>query len=45
MSDISDAQKETFTCDRRGKSFNSESQINTHKVSVHAVAGGELTTR
>ena len=38
-------KKETFTCDRCGMNFNSESQMNAHKVSVHAVAGGELTTR
>lgn len=37
--------QETFTCDRCGKGFHSESQMNAHKASVHAVAGGELTNR
>jgi len=41
---MSGAQKET-KCDRCGKSFVSESQMNAHKVSDHAVAGGELTNR
>jgi len=38
-------KEEIFTCDRCGMSFNSESQMNAHKVSSHAVAGGEITTR
>jgi transcription elongation factor Elf1 len=38
-------EEEIFTCDRCGISFNSESQMNSHKVSDHAVASGELTTR
>jgi uncharacterized C2H2 Zn-finger protein len=42
---MSDKQEEIFRCDRCGKSFNSEGQMNAHKVSVHAVAGGELTNR
>jgi hypothetical protein len=37
--------RETFTCDRCGISFNSESQMNAHNASDYAVAGGELTTR
>jgi transposase-like protein len=42
---MSETERETFKCDKCGKSFNSESQMNAHKVSVHAVAGGELTTQ
>jgi hypothetical protein len=38
-------EKEIFTCDRCGMNFSSESQMNAHKVSKHAIAGGELTTR
>jgi hypothetical protein len=38
-------EEEIFTCDRCGMSFNSQSQMNAHKVSSHDVAGGELTTR
>jgi hypothetical protein len=42
---MSDAEKGTFKCDRCGMKFNSESQMNAHKVSVHSIAGGELTKR
>jgi uncharacterized paraquat-inducible protein A len=46
MTDIPDIGKEeTFVCDRCGRSFTSESQMNAHKVSGHAVAGGEATNR
>jgi uncharacterized C2H2 Zn-finger protein len=38
-------KEEMFTCDRCEMSFNSESQMNAHKVSSHAVADGEITTR
>ena len=38
-------RKEDLQCDRCRMSFSSESQVNAHKVSVHAVASGELTTR
>ena len=41
---MSETEKETFNCDRCEMSFNSESQMNAHKVSVHAIAGGEVTT-
>jgi hypothetical protein len=34
-----------FVCDRCGMSFTSENQMNAHKVSSHAVAGGEITNR
>ncbi len=43
MPDI--GKEETFVCDRCGMSFTSENQMNAHKVSNHAVAGGELTNR
>ena len=42
---MSETQKGAFRCDRCGKRFNSESQMNAHRVSNHAIAGGELTTR
>jgi hypothetical protein len=42
---MSEIRKETFTCDKCGKMFDSENQMNAHKVSVHSVAGGEITTR
>ena len=42
---MSETEKKTFKCDRCEKSFDSESQMNAHKVSVHAVASGELTFR
>jgi hypothetical protein len=47
MSSMSETEEEEeiFTCDRCGMNFNSESQMNAHTVSDHAVAGGELTTR
>ncbi|WP_148681534.1 hypothetical protein [Candidatus Nitrososphaera gargensis] len=38
-------QENGFRCDLCGMSFSSDSQLNAHKVSDHAVAGGELTTR
>jgi uncharacterized C2H2 Zn-finger protein len=38
-------KEEIFKCDRCGMSFNSESQMNAHKISSHAVAGGEITTK
>jgi hypothetical protein len=43
---MSDAKKEeSFTFNRCGRSFDSENQMNAHKVSVHSTGGGELTTR
>ncbi len=43
---MTDIEKEgTFVCDRCGMSFTSENQMNAHKVSRHAVAGGEITNR
>ncbi len=36
---------EAFKCDRCGMTFNSKDQVNAHKVSVHAVASGDLTSR
>jgi hypothetical protein len=42
---MSDTERKTFKCDRCEMSFSSESQMNAHKVSVHSVASGELTTR
>jgi phage terminase large subunit len=42
---MSETEKETFRCDKCGKAFDSESQMNAHKVSVHSVAGGEITMR
>jgi hypothetical protein len=44
MSDVGKEEK-TFVCDRCGMSFTSENQMNAHKVSSHAVAGGEITNR
>jgi uncharacterized C2H2 Zn-finger protein len=38
-------QKETFRCERCGMSFKSGSQLSAHKISSHAVAGGEVTMR
>jgi hypothetical protein len=41
-----DIEKEgPFVCDRCGMGFASENQMNAHKVSSHAVAGGETTNR
>ncbi len=37
---MSEKEKERFTCDRCEKTFDTESQMNAHKVSVHSVAGG-----
>ncbi len=46
MTDIPDIGKEeSFVCDRCGMSFTSENQMNAHKVSNHAIAGGEITNR
>jgi transcription elongation factor Elf1 len=42
---MSETKKEIFACNKCGKTFNSESQMNAHKVSVHSVAGGEQTMR
>jgi DNA gyrase inhibitor GyrI len=42
---MSETENETFKCDICGMSFNSESQMNAHKVSVHTIASGEVTTR
>jgi len=41
MSDTEEEKEQFFTCDRCGMSFNSKSQMNAHKLSSHAVAGGE----
>jgi hypothetical protein len=43
MPDI--VEEGAFVCDRCGMSFTSENQMNAHKVSSHAVAGGEITNR
>ncbi len=42
---MSETKKESFICDKCGKTYDSESQMNAHKVSVHSVAGGEITMR
>ncbi|MDQ3836402.1 MAG: hypothetical protein M3270_05655 [Thermoproteota archaeon] len=38
-------KRRNFRMDRCGMSFTSENQMNAHKVSRHAVAGGEITNR
>jgi Zinc-finger of C2H2 type len=45
MSETEKEEEEISTCDRCGMSFNSECQMNAHKLSDHALTNGELTTR